>query len=84
MSRIEVAAELCKSCELCIAVCPKDCIEHPGTLDRYGVYPMRMREGRGVHRLLAVRRHVPGRRDRSLSEQWSGGDLRSKARSAAK
>ncbi len=44
MSRIEVAAELCKSCELCMAVCPKDCIEHAGTLNRYGVYPVRMRK----------------------------------------
>ena len=44
MSRIEVASELCKSCELCISVCPKDCIEHAGTLNRYGVYPVRMRK----------------------------------------
>ena len=44
MSRIEVAAELCKSCELCMAVCPKDCIEHAGTLNRYGVYPVRMKK----------------------------------------
>ena len=45
MSRIEVAAELCKSCELCMAVCPKDCLEHAGTLNRYGVFPVRMRTG---------------------------------------
>ncbi|MEN6457637.1 MAG: ferredoxin family protein [Thermoguttaceae bacterium] len=45
MSRIEIAAELCKACELCIAVCPKHCIEQTDTLNRYGVYPMRMREG---------------------------------------
>jgi 2-oxoglutarate ferredoxin oxidoreductase subunit delta len=45
MSRIEVAAELCKSCELCMAVCPKGCIEHADTLNRYGVYPVKMREG---------------------------------------
>jgi 2-oxoglutarate ferredoxin oxidoreductase subunit delta len=44
MSRIEVAAELCKSCELCISVCPKDCIEHAGALNRYGVFPVRMRK----------------------------------------
>jgi 2-oxoglutarate ferredoxin oxidoreductase subunit delta len=44
MFRIEVAPELCKSCELCIAVCPKDCIEHAGTLNRYGVYPVRMKK----------------------------------------
>ena len=44
MSRIEIAAELCKACELCISVCPKDCIEQSDTLNRYGVYPMRMRE----------------------------------------
>ncbi|MEN6452578.1 MAG: ferredoxin family protein [Thermoguttaceae bacterium] len=43
MSRIEIAAELCKACELCIAVCPKNCIEQSDTLNRYGVYPMRMR-----------------------------------------
>ena len=44
MSRIEIAAELCKACELCIAVCPKDCIVHADTLNRYGVYPMRMKD----------------------------------------
>ena len=31
-------------CELCIAVCPKDCLEHAGTLNRYGVYPVRMKK----------------------------------------
>jgi 2-oxoglutarate ferredoxin oxidoreductase subunit delta len=45
MSRIEIAAELCKACELCIAVCPKNCIEQSDTLNRYGVYPTRMRDG---------------------------------------
>jgi len=45
MSRIEIAAELCKACEVCISVCPKNCIEQSDTLNRYGVYPMRMREG---------------------------------------
>jgi 2-oxoglutarate ferredoxin oxidoreductase subunit delta len=44
MSRIEIAAELCKACELCISVCPKDCIQQSDTLNRYGVYPMRMRD----------------------------------------
>ncbi len=44
MSRIEISAEMCKACELCIAVCPKDCITHSDTLNRYGVYPMRMRD----------------------------------------
>jgi 2-oxoglutarate ferredoxin oxidoreductase subunit delta len=44
MSRIEIAAERCKACELCISVCPKDCIQQSDTLNRYGVYPMRMRE----------------------------------------
>ena len=44
MSRIEIAAELCKACELCISVCPKNCIEQSDTLNRYGVYPMRMRD----------------------------------------
>jgi 2-oxoglutarate ferredoxin oxidoreductase subunit delta len=44
MSRIEIAAELCKACELCMSVCPKDCIVHSDTLNRYGVYPMRMRD----------------------------------------
>lgn len=43
MSRIEIAAELCKACELCISVCPNDCIEQSDTLNRYGVFPMRMR-----------------------------------------
>jgi 2-oxoglutarate ferredoxin oxidoreductase subunit delta len=45
MSRIEIAAEMCKACELCIAVCPKNCIEQSDTLNRYGVYPMRMKDG---------------------------------------
>jgi 2-oxoglutarate ferredoxin oxidoreductase subunit delta len=44
MSRIEIAAELCKACELCISVCPKDCITRSDTLNRYGVYPMQMRD----------------------------------------
>jgi 2-oxoglutarate ferredoxin oxidoreductase subunit delta len=44
MSRIEISAEMCKACELCIAVCPKDCITRSDTLNRYGVYPMRMRD----------------------------------------
>jgi len=43
MSRIEIAAELCKACELCISVCPNECIEQSDTLNRYGVFPMRMR-----------------------------------------
>ena len=45
MSRIEITAELCKACELCVLFCPKDCIEQSDTLNRYGVYPMRMRDG---------------------------------------
>jgi 2-oxoglutarate ferredoxin oxidoreductase subunit delta len=45
MSRIEITAELCKACELCISVCPRECIEQSDTLNRYGVYPMRMKEG---------------------------------------
>jgi 2-oxoglutarate ferredoxin oxidoreductase subunit delta len=45
MSRIEVSAELCKDCGLCVSVCPKDCLEHCETLNRYGVYPLRMRQG---------------------------------------
>jgi len=45
MSRIVIAAEYCKACELCISVCPKNCIEPSETLNAYGVYPMRMREG---------------------------------------
>ncbi len=44
MARIEIAAELCKACEICISVCPKNCIEQHDTLNQYGVYPMRMRE----------------------------------------
>ena len=45
MSYVVVAAELCKDCGLCVSVCPKDCLEHCQALNRYGVYPMRMREG---------------------------------------
>ncbi len=45
MSRIVIDPEMCKACELCISVCPKDCIVQSDTLNRYGVYPMRMREG---------------------------------------
>ncbi len=36
---------MCKACELCISVCPKECIEQSDTLNRYGVFPMRMRDG---------------------------------------
>lgn len=45
MSRIVIDPELCKACELCISVCPKECIEQSDTLNRYGVYPMQMRDG---------------------------------------
>ncbi len=45
MSRIEINAELCKACELCISVCPEECIEQSDTLNLYGVYPLRMRDG---------------------------------------
>jgi 2-oxoglutarate ferredoxin oxidoreductase subunit delta len=42
MSRIVIATELCKGCELCMSVCPKNCFEHSDTLNSYGVYPMRL------------------------------------------
>ena len=45
MSYVVVASELCKDCGLCVSVCPKGCLEHCEALNRYGVYPMRMREG---------------------------------------
>ncbi len=45
MSRIVVSPEWCKGCELCVSVCPKDCLEHSDALNRYGVYPIRMRAG---------------------------------------
>lgn len=45
MSRIEINPELCKACEVCLAFCPKDCIQQSDTLNRYGVYPMQMKEG---------------------------------------
>ena len=45
MSHVEIAAEHCKGCELCLAFCPKDCLEHSPTLNAYGVYPLRMRDG---------------------------------------
>ncbi len=44
MSRIEINPELCKACEVCLAFCPKDCIQQSDTLNRYGVYPMQMKE----------------------------------------
>ncbi|MBN1908910.1 MAG: 4Fe-4S dicluster domain-containing protein [Pirellulales bacterium] len=44
MSHIEIAAKWCKSCEICVSVCPKDCIVQSDTLNQYGVYPMTMRE----------------------------------------
>lgn len=47
MSHVEIAEEFCKGCELCISVCPKECLEHSSTLNRYGVYPVRMRGGAG-------------------------------------
>jgi 2-oxoglutarate ferredoxin oxidoreductase subunit delta len=45
MSRVKVADEMCKGCDLCISVCPKGCLEHSPVLNHYGVYPVRMRNG---------------------------------------
>lgn len=42
MSHVVIAAELCKGCELCMAVCPKNCFEHADSLNAYGVYPIRL------------------------------------------
>ena len=69
MSRIEIAAELCKACELCIAVCPKDCIEQSDTLNRYGVYPMRMRDGAECTAARSAPRCVPTPPSKSI-EPW--------------
>jgi len=45
MSRIVILSEYCKGCELCISVCPKNCIVRSDTLNSYGVYPMKFCEG---------------------------------------
>lgn len=45
MSHVVITAKFCKACDLCISVCPKDCLEHSDTLNDYGVYPVRLRDG---------------------------------------
>lgn len=39
--RIEIAQEMCKSCEYCIANCPKQAIELAGEYNVKGYYPAR-------------------------------------------
>ena len=39
MPRIEIIADRCKSCKLCISVCPKDCIELGKQVNKLGVNP---------------------------------------------
>ncbi len=39
MPRIEIIEDRCKSCGLCIDVCPKDCIELGTTVNALGVNP---------------------------------------------
>jgi 2-oxoglutarate ferredoxin oxidoreductase subunit delta len=45
MARIVVTAELCEGCEVCLEICPEKGFEHSTELNRYGVYPMRLRAG---------------------------------------
>lgn len=39
--RIEIEAERCKACELCVAVCPRRCIEIGEARNRQGYAPAR-------------------------------------------
>lgn len=38
--RLEVAADECKGCLLCISVCPAHCIEKTTRLNRQGYFPV--------------------------------------------
>jgi len=41
--RVEVDANRCKACGLCVEFCPKDCFEAAEGLNPLGVVPMRYR-----------------------------------------
>jgi len=40
MPRIEIIEDRCKSCRLCISVCPKGCIEAGKHVNKLGVNPV--------------------------------------------
>jgi len=42
---IRILTEYCKGCELCVAVCPKACLEMSEELTDLGVRPARMKDG---------------------------------------
>jgi len=43
--QIRILTEYCKGCALCVAVCPKGCLEMSEDLTEIGVRPARMKEG---------------------------------------
>jgi 2-oxoglutarate ferredoxin oxidoreductase subunit delta len=47
MARIEVVEQKCKGCGLCIAACPKDCLEMSIKLNERGVnYPVMKKDAK--------------------------------------
>jgi len=42
MPKIEVNEDLCKGCELCKNVCPKQCIEMSKKFSKNGYYPAKL------------------------------------------
>jgi len=43
--QIRILTQYCKGCELCVAVCPKGCLEMSEDLTDLGVRPARMKDG---------------------------------------
>lgn len=43
--KITIDRERCKGCELCIAVCPKGCIQVSEELNQKGYYPAEFNQG---------------------------------------
>ncbi len=59
---LEIAAERCKGCELCIRACPKHCLALDSTIvNPLGYHPIRLTDAARLHELRAVRPDLPRR-----------------------
>lgn len=45
MPKLEFREDRCKSCGLCVAYCPKECLEITGRLNPQGYRPVGLKEG---------------------------------------
>lgn len=45
MAKVEVTADFCKSCQLCIKACPKDVLQIGKTVNANGYEVVEMKEG---------------------------------------